>query len=182
MKLWETFDLTSLLVGLLIGGVVAFLLRLNALKRLSLDIKKIGLNLGVEGFEEPSRGFQISGNVGGDVAGRDMNKTDRSRNLYNTLQALAADRRIKIRRPERIQAKTEDTRFGQSLQSLQREGGEWFPRWIDACLSRTEIRQQIDRRITEIQDDGWSVTSMTFDNIPGGVHVNFDVEKPYSRT
>jgi hypothetical protein len=188
MKLWETFDLTSLLLGLLIGAILAFLLRLQALKRLSLDIRKIGFNLGVEGFEETKPpGFHVGGNVGGDVAGRDMTKDqrryleDRSIDQSTTvLEALAEDRAIKILRSDHIRATTTDKAFAQHLDNLQRGGGDWFPKWIDACLARSDIREQIDARITEFERDGWIVRTLSLENVPGGLHVNIDIARAYA--
>ena len=76
------FELSSFLLGVVIGASIAFLTKLKALKSLSLDLKKLGFSLGVEGFEigekpDATGGVKIEGgNSGqtGDIAGRDIDK------------------------------------------------------------------------------------------------------------
>lgn len=51
----KEFDIVSLLTGLLVGGSFSFILRLHVLKKMSLDLKALGVSLGVEGFDPDSK-------------------------------------------------------------------------------------------------------------------------------
>jgi hypothetical protein len=181
VKLWETFDLASLLVGLLIGAVAAFLLRLQALKRLSLDIKKIGLNLGVEGFEEKPSGPHFGGNFTGDFAGRDMTKDQRSyKNTNDLYSILADDHRAKIIRSDHLRATDDSPSFKRGLERLSK-GEELSRDWIEYSLQNSHIQQQIDTKLSQLERDGWKVRALRFDNISDGVAVGFEIERPYER-
>ncbi|MBB1094515.1 hypothetical protein HUU61_24930 [Rhodopseudomonas palustris] len=72
-------DWTSFMIGTVVGLTVAFLFKLHTLKRLDLMLKKVGIQLGVEGFEEknPPSGVSIGDISGtaGDIAGRDIDKS-----------------------------------------------------------------------------------------------------------
>ncbi len=76
------FDITSAVIGVLTGVILGFLLKLKSLQELSVKIQKIGLTLGVKGFEEQVEGGSSSvktGKIGkgfkGKIAGRDINET-----------------------------------------------------------------------------------------------------------
>lgn len=185
MKLWETFDLMSLLIGLLSGAVSAFLLRLQSLKKLSIDVKKIGFNLGVEGFEERSSGFNV-GNVGRDFAGRDMNKDHRkyknTNDLYNVIQSLKDDNTPKIQRNQRIQASDKSASFQNQLKEIHQNGGDWTKSWIDACLENPSIKRQINSKISEISNDGWTVRRLGLDNTADGINVIFETDRPFENS
>jgi hypothetical protein len=101
-------DPTSLLIGAIVGAVVAFILRLHVLKKLDLKLDKLGIGLGVEGFdkEEPRSGVNIGdvqGGISGDIAGRDMHK---SSNFYKMLQAAAREALVRTDRSWRSNAAT----------------------------------------------------------------------------
>jgi hypothetical protein len=69
-----TFEPWSFILGCLAGLVAAFLFKLHGLKKLDLSIKKLGVGLGVEGFEEPApagQSISVTGNQN-KVAGRDL--------------------------------------------------------------------------------------------------------------
>jgi hypothetical protein len=78
------FDATNFILGAVLGTVMTFLLRLHALKSLQLDIKKLGVGLGVEGFEE-----KVSGNQKIDVSG--SNNKVAGRDLIEKLDKLHTD-------------------------------------------------------------------------------------------
>ena len=72
------FDISSFLIGLILGVAVLAIIKLNSLKKLSLDLEKLGISLGIEGFtktdEKPdsSGGVHIEGGISGqtgDIAG-----------------------------------------------------------------------------------------------------------------
>jgi hypothetical protein len=192
MRLWETFDLASLLVGLLLGAVGAFLLRLHALKRLSLDIRRIGITLGVEGFEEPVpetgglRVGNISGSTVGDMAGGDIDKSrheiDRSNRLSNVLQAIAQDRGVMIVRYESFDVRTSDPTFRDSFKAKE-EHADWADRdriWLEHCFDHPDIRQQVDTKVGGLQKDGWRVRMVDFDGLTEGIHIRLELQKPYA--
>ena len=80
------FDPTNFILGAVVGSVITFLLRLHALKSLQLDIKKLGVGLGVEGFQEQP---QAPGNQTITVTGQG-NKTA-GRDLIEKLDKLHTD-------------------------------------------------------------------------------------------
>ena len=102
-------DPTSLGIGAVAGLALGFLLRLHALKRMDLMLKRIGVELGVEGYEEkpPPSGVtmgNVEGGISGNVAGRDIDnsigkkvdqKIDRLINkgstIYQTVQQAARE-------------------------------------------------------------------------------------------
>jgi hypothetical protein len=195
MRLWETFDLASLLVGLLIGAVLAFLLRLHALKRLSLDVRKIGFSLGVEGFQEPVpetggvRFGNVAGSMLGDIAGRDIKKShhgaDQSRRLYNILQNISQlverDGVARVTVQESFRASSDHETLRQNLNQVSRDyfATDRFRKWVATCLRHPDIREQIDRKVTELEEDGWNVRWLEFDNIENGIYIRFGLEKSY---
>jgi hypothetical protein len=179
------FNLSSLLIGVVIGALVAFLLKLNSLRRLELNLKKLGVFLGVEGFEEqPTSGVRIGdigGDVSGDIAGGDIVK---SSNFYRNLQQVIAgsiNRRLKMRRLEHLQFKSDDSDFAAYLERLRERNRnkDWFPLWIQACLNRPEIKRQIDQKLNSFRKDGWDPVLLGLDNIPGGIHLNVELERDY---
>jgi hypothetical protein len=103
-------DWTSFALGAVAGLVLAFLLKLHALKHLDLMLRRIGIELGIEGFEEKKAPFGSGVSVGdisgtaGDIAGRDIDKSigkrvdkkiDRMVNhnssIYQAVQKAASD-------------------------------------------------------------------------------------------
>lgn len=55
------FDIVSFALDGVLGAVIALLLRFNALKRLDLNLKKLGMSLGVEGIDSNEEPSQASG-------------------------------------------------------------------------------------------------------------------------
>ena len=182
-----TFDVANFLIGMLVGVVVAFLLKLNSLKTLGLKLDKIGLDLGVEGFEKESTGNAVSVNAGGnvgDVAGGNIDKSINNSKFYQNLkQVLAAgnQNRTKIVRPERTRIISEDPMFGERLDKISRQNDDWFETYIGECLSNLSFKSQIARKIQEIESNGWHVETMNFDNVPGGLHINFEVSRIFQK-
>lgn len=182
-----TFDVANFLVGMLVGVVVTFLLKLNSLKTLGLKLDKIGLDLGVEGFEKESTGNAVSVNAGGnvgDVAGGNIDKSINNSKFYQNLkQVLEAGSQslTKIVRPERIQIVSEDAMFAEKLDNISRQDDDWFETYINECLSNPSFKNQIVKKIQDIESKGWSVETMNFDNIRGGLHINFDVSRRFPR-
>lgn len=161
MALWQTFDLTSLVAGLLIGAMMTALYRSLVVHGITREIRKIGLHLGLDDLEDTNT------------------KEIRIRKRRDE-QIAAESAAIKIFRKESIQAKTEDVHFRKAINDiLARRGDDWSARYISACLSQDEIRDAIDSKVRNFQLCGWSVRALSFDNIAGGVHVIFDLERPY---
>ncbi|NJK54216.1 MAG: hypothetical protein HC936_18160 [Leptolyngbyaceae cyanobacterium SU_3_3] len=103
-------DWTSFALGAVAGLVLAFLFKLRDLKRLDLMLKRIGIELGVEGFEDkrtPSGSGVSLGDISGtagDIAGRDIDKSigkrvdqkidrmiSRNSSIYQAVQKAASD-------------------------------------------------------------------------------------------
>ncbi len=161
MGSWQTFDLASLLVGLVIGVVLAGLLRPRIGNSISLDVKRIGCYLGVGGFEDA-----VTPGLSGD---------ERATGRVRTTPPA-----IKIARKESLQAKTEDVAFRKRLNEIvARRGDDWFAKYLKACLAQGEIHSIIDEKVRNFGECGWSIRTMSFDNIAGGLHVIFDLERPY---
>jgi hypothetical protein len=102
------FEPSNFMAGLIVGLVLAFLFKLSALKKLGLKLDKIGLDLGVEGFE-PDKKQQgnaisvsdVSGTIGDVVVGN-LDKSVKTSNFYKNLQSsiakIVGERRGIIRR------------------------------------------------------------------------------------
>lgn len=182
-----TFDIGNFLVGLLTGVVLAFISKLNSLKTLGLKLDKIGLDLGVEGFEKDSSGNSVSVNSGGnvgDVAGGNIDKSVNNSKFYQNLKQVLAggnQSNAKIVRPKQIKIVSDDPVFAERLDNLSRENEDWFERYISECLSNDKFKSQIIKKIKEIELNGWNVETMNFDNIPGGLHINFEVRRMFPK-
>jgi hypothetical protein len=164
----------------IIGAVIAFLLRFQTLKKLSVDLRRIGLSLGVEGFDEKPVGFHVGGDVGGDVAGRAIDKRqrhlDQSTNIQN---ALRAGRATIIKSSNSIRIKSSNPAFQKKLADIQKKGGDWTRVWINACLKEPSIREGIGTRMSELKHNRWTIKSVVFDNDTDGLSTNFEIEKPF---
>lgn len=182
------FDIASFAIGCVVGLVAAAMMKLNALKDLSLKLNQIGVDLGISGFEPKNGSTQTIGPVSGtgnevNQAGRDINKTS---NLYKTVQAALQEASggsstgVRIARTERVQLKKDDPQFAKRLEDIRKSNSEeWFPLWIEACLADPELKRQLDATIQRLRNDGWVPRVIGCDNIPGGLHVNLDVERDY---
>jgi hypothetical protein len=181
------FNLTSFLLGSVLGAAVAFMLRVQALKSLSLKLDQLGVGLGIEGFEDKQTSSSLTigdveGGIRGDLAGRDINKG--TSNFYNNLRkALSANprRRLRLIRSEHLQIRSNDHQFIEELRQIERKGDGWFGRYVDLCMENPEIQSAIHRKIQEIQNTAWEPVSLQFDNISEGIRVNIEIEQDYSK-
>lgn len=84
----------AFVVGVIIGIASALALRIRDVSKVSLDLKRIGLALGVEGFEQKTQPSQIhmemKDSAGGQMAGRDIigNQQNKIDKLEQTVQNI----------------------------------------------------------------------------------------------
>ena len=150
------------------------------MRRLDINLQKIGLSLGVEGFEEKATSsvkVDAAGDVTGDVAGRDINK-NQYQSIRNSLAALSQPvQRLR----DSVQICSTDTALIEKLNQLDRSNGNWFPEWCDVCLKNSEIQSQLQNRIKHWESQGWRTVAIDCDNIRDGIHVNLELTKPIRR-
>ncbi|EIZ1008235.1 hypothetical protein ACVF5D_004413 [Vibrio vulnificus] len=182
-------DTVSVIVGFVVGIVIASLLKLHSLKSLGVKVDKIGLDLGIEGFEKENTtsGNNISitgGNIGGDFSGGDMDKSIKDSKFYNNIKQMLPrgdNAAIHVENPKKtFSAKliSSDSSFRKTLDELSIGGqDDWFPKYIDLCFSNDIIISQIKAEIEKIESLNWVVMSIVLDNIPGGLHINFNAGK-----
>lgn len=177
------FDLANVLVGILVGFVAAFLIRLSALKSLDLKLNKIGMDLGIEGFEPQGQSGvrigDIAGQVHGDIVGRDKSVSNFFDKLQTSMQRVLGSRTgIRQRRTRRFQWQSDDPNFTLRLNAISRSYRDnWTQEWIDLCLSHTSCKQRIYEEIQKCRAEGWEPVFIDFDNHGSGIHVNLDVER-----
>ncbi|WLQ13317.1 hypothetical protein O5O45_26700 [Hahella aquimaris] len=182
-----TFDAANFLIGILVGAVASLFLKLNSLKTLGLKLDKIGLDLGVEGFENESARNSISINFDGnnssfgDVTTGNIDKSVVNSKFYRNIKHVltAGSQRIaKILRQERIEIISDDLIFRERLDSIPRKD-DWFQKYINECLSSTSFRNQIIQRMQQFEANGWNVETMNFDNTKGGLVIIFEVSRRF---
>jgi hypothetical protein len=183
-------DPTSLLIGAIVGAVVAFILRLHVLKKLDLKLDKLGIGLGIEGFdkEEPRSGVNIGdvqGGISGDIAGRDMHKNS---NFYKMLQAATREALVRTDRPGglmlqrsvRIESRTDDPSLVSQLTEIQRSQGKWIDDYYALYMSTEQFRGDIGQRVQELKEKGWRVSTVRpLDNIRDGLLAELIAEKEF---
>ena len=84
-----------------------------------------------------------------------------------------------IRKPERLRLETEDEVFLDKLRNIQRTNNDWTWKWMEECIKYPEFREEINDKMEELKSEGWRIISMNFDNTGKGIHINFEVEKPF---
>ncbi|MEF8727528.1 MAG: hypothetical protein V5B34_04880 [Accumulibacter sp.] len=179
------FDLVNFLLGSLTGLILTSLLRLHALKELRLKLNKIGVDLGIEGFDAPAvpnPPSQSIGNVSGqgneiNQAGRDINKTS---NLFKTVQAAAAAAIAKgehqsgtsFQLQTRLSHYTQNPELSERLSQVQRSGDNWFEKYCSAYLQDSEFQRAVREEANRLRNQGWSVSTVRpVDNLNGGLLV-----------
>ena len=79
-----------------------------------------------------------------------------------------------------LQVQSEDPSFIEELKEIQKAGGEWTHKWMDRCLNNPNFETEISEKIAELRAEGWQIKEMGLDNHGNGLHINFEVGKPYS--
>jgi hypothetical protein len=174
------FHITSFLIGLVVGLTIAFLLKLKSLKSLDLNLKKLGIGLGVQGFEEQDRpGVSIrdvSGDISGDIAGRDVNKNS---SLYKNINAATM---------EAMSSKS----ILQKVIQLSLPNNPDFPEYggdadIDTYLTNLSpgFKEELFGQIKDYLNNKWRISSIrpTYKSDRGlyldEVSLEITLEKPY---
>jgi len=86
-----------------------------------------------------------------------------------------------ITRPERFRLETDDTIFLSRLKDIQNSYDDWTWKWMEECIKYPEFNRRLKDKIDEVENDGWTVASMNFDNTSKGIHINMELEKPYEQ-
>ncbi len=183
------FEPSNFMAGLVVGLVLAFLFKLSALKKLGLKLDKIGLDLGVEGFESDKQhqgnaiSFRdVSGTVG-DVVSGNLDKSVKASNFYKNLQSsiarIVGERRGLMRRKKEIfRWESNDANFISELKALnQNSVDNCTQKWIEQCLQNPDCQRQIQEVINLAQKSGWEPVRIDFDNHDNGVHINLEFEQ-----
>ena len=177
------FDIYSLGIGIVLGLALAFIFRLHVLKRLDLKIDKIGVGLGVEGFEEKEKppGVSIgdvSGEISGDIAGRDINKNS---NFYQTIEAATRDAVAKtMGRPDfdapllqisyRFESRTNEPSLQAELKNIDTRDKKWFEKYIETYCNSSQFSSDIADEMSRLRNDGWNLNNVrAVDNIINGM-------------
>lgn len=142
------FDVASALIGILVGVVIGFLLKLRSLQELSLKVQNIGLSLGVKGFEEANDDggttIEVTGNQN-KVAGRDWNE------ILNEIQESVDNSSRQI--GEFID---QSTYIGASDTDYEFD--------IDMMFGRgNKMRDELLQRINARRAEGWGFVSLSAD-------------------
>ncbi|WP_157476452.1 hypothetical protein [Lysobacter sp. Root690] len=187
------FDLSSFLIGCLVGIVTLSILRLKALKELRLKLEAIGVDLGIEGFgETPSNpSAQSIGPVSGNSneinqAGRDINKTS---NLYKTMKAAAAaaaaaeDNKHPSSRifqlVTRFHHHTQNSSLKHSLSQIKGSGDNWPERYYAAYIADNQFKSDLSAELDRLAAYGWRFTTVRpIDNLDMGVLFEITSVKP----
>lgn len=174
-------DIYSLVIGGVVGLAAGFLFRLHSLKALNLKLTKIGVDLGLEGFEEKSEGVRIGDISGqaGDIAGRDIDKSSRFfRNLRQAITQSSPISGLTLTKSITLHCRSENPVFIKTLEDIQQSDDDWFPRYIDACLSHPEFQSLLSAKISEIKATGWTpVRINSVDNIREGMMYKIDCSR-----
>jgi len=172
-------DLLNLGIGFVIGLVLAYLTKLKSLKRLELNLKNLGVALGVEGFEEKgsdSGGVKIkdvSGGKFGDIAGRDINKNSY---FYKAVQAATREalrggsELPRLERTIRFNSRSEDEDLLTRLRITQDHKEDWFDRYINTYIESQDFQDDLKMETQRLKNLGWEVMSVRpADNIDKGL-------------
>jgi hypothetical protein len=185
-------DINSLLVGIVIGAAIAFITKMATLKSLSLKLDKLGIGLGVEGFDkkELPAGVtigDISGSTTGDIAGRDVNKNSY---MYQAMQAAAREAarivlvesksktpdQAKLQMVIRFDAKIQQDEIvkSKSIPTRQFRGNEYYSEYF----SSPSLLREIEQKEKELAKHGWKLTTIRpIDTTGNGLLLELVAEK-----
>jgi len=155
-------DLLNLGIGFVIGLVLAYLTKLKSLKRLELNLKNLGVALGVEGFEEK-----------GSDSGRDINKNSY---FYKAVQAATREalrggsELPRLERTIRFNSRSEDEDLLTRLRITQDHKEDWFDRYINTYIESQDFQDDLKMETQRLKNLGWEVMSVRpADNIDKGL-------------
>jgi hypothetical protein len=188
-------DVTSLLIGLVVGFVFGAVLISRSVHKLGLKLDAIGTNLQIENYpkspEQSSRlGFfnDIKWLFGSDV------KIDQSHSsVDNSRTANVSNKKIVVGKQNIIErlrysfkAQDESPDFKRKLDEVWKaddhfSSSEWYPKWVDLCLDNPKIRTEYDRQLRNRESEGWRIAAVEYDNHGPGLHCNVFIERDYAQ-
>lgn len=150
---------------------------ISVLRRLDLNIQKIGVNLGVEGVEAPqtSAGQTLwHATVGGDVVGRD-NTTNIGTKIQKLMGPKQTGPSIKLKSTLRLES--HDAAFIEQVVKQQRNSQGSQLEVITAYLEREEFNDPIRQHILDLASRRCRVLSASVDPTDKGFVIMFDFER-----
>ncbi|GAB3013833.1 hypothetical protein GCM10027051_16340 [Niabella terrae] len=86
-----------------------------------------------------------------------------------------------IKKTEHLRLETDDFELKDELKQIfdDYRNDDYTWKWIQKCMAYPEFDRKIKDKIQDLETQGWKIISMNFDNISNGIHINFDMEKPY---
>lgn len=177
-----TADTLKIIIGVLIGAGSS---KLSKTKK--EDEKSTSLNLTGNDIKD-----SIINQALGDINQKIENfKSDVSKiehaivNQYPTIEQKLDSIYLQSQKPliqktERLRLETEDELFLNKLRTIQESNDDWTWKWIEECLKYTEFQEQINQKIEKLENNGWKVISMGFDNTGRGIHINFEIVRRYN--
>jgi hypothetical protein len=176
-------DFASLGIGVLIGFISSILMKLKSLKNLGLKLDRIGLDLGVEGFDSLPSGNSITNSTVS--AGSDVvlgNKHSDSSKFYQNLNKIVQS---SIKQEEKFFYSSFSEEIVIANQELRekitqiRSGRMNLKDYTSAFFENREFLEIIKEKVSEFKVAGWAVEGITFDNTFGGIHINFKVKREF---
>lgn len=171
-----TIDLTSFTIGLVSGVVLLALMNLRTLRRMALTLRNLGVELGIEAYEDTPKGGvkigDVQGGISGDIAGRDIFKNS---NFFKNVMAAArsGSSGTVLSVSEHLKVEFPDTPDGRDAAAAVRRLGSqkaFFP----TEASRRLLRPYIER----FERDGWTVAAIRFsDTGNNGYHAEFQLQR-----
>lgn len=87
---------------------------------------------------------------------------------------------IKITSTSTVNINFDDDFFAQKMKLIrEQDRNNHLKKWIEESMKFPEINEKIHNEIQNIERDGWKVESMIFDNLPNGLYIRFNLEKPF---
>jgi hypothetical protein len=170
-QLW-TEDTLKIIIGVLIGAGSSKVSKTN-----SLNFS----NINAENFAVALRDInQKIDNFNSEVT----NIKDAIVNQYPVVEKKLDEIKhqpvAKMQKPYSHSFEVKNDEFMEKLRLIQKQNnGNWALKWIEECIKFPEIHKEILEVILDLQNKGWTVIYMVFDNNSEGIIVNFSLEKPF---
>lgn len=182
-------DWASFAIGAVAGAVFLAILRLHVLKKLDVKLDKLGIGLGIEGFEKPAEPSgvtvgNISGSSIGDIVGGDKNTSNYYRNIQAAVQQAIAGRdsgaAIDLHRPLRLSLTTDDPQLLASLRQVQ-SSGRSFEEYCRVYMESDAFARDLQAASEEAKRYGWEIQSVRpVDNLNNGLLVEATARRSFT--
>jgi hypothetical protein len=181
-------DWSSFAIGAIAGAVFLAILRLHVLKKLDVKLDKLGIGLGIEGFEKPAERSgvtvgNISGSSIGDIVGGDKKTNNYYKNIQAAVQQAIAKRNgvsaIDLHRPLRLSLTTNDPDLLASLRQAQ-SSGRSFEEYCRVYMESDAFARDLQAASEEAKRNGWEIkTVKPVDNLNNGLLVEATATRPF---